>query len=370
MNRRITQQELDDEIRSYLSSAGTAEPRTLGDVLHRLPDRAGASRRFRGFRVSRGLLRFATAVVALILVVSAVGLPLLVSRPGSATPSASEAPAPSASKSVPPQASAPPAQAGIFAPTGSMAVARYGATATLLSDGRVLIAGGSGDSALLASAELYDPGTGTFSPAGSMSVGRSYASATLLANGLVLIAGGETTSPQDVVLEGGATATDNALRNLASAELYDPVTRKFSLTGSMTTERSAQTATLLSDDRVLIVGGMGHTDTPGSAELYDPATGKFSPTGSMTSLRTLPTATLLPDGKVLIAGGAGGWTDGGDFATADLYDPRTGAFSPTGSMSTARSRATATLLRDGRVLIAGGATQVFTAMASAELYRP
>jgi hypothetical protein len=241
-----------------------------------------------------------------------------------------------------------------------MATARYSHTATLLHDGRVLIAGGS-NGISLASAELYDPKTGTFSRTGSMATARESQTATLLSDGRVLIAGG--------VPIGEANGLPSAL---ASAELYDPATGKFSRTGPMTTARGGHTATLLSDGRVLIVGGAarfgpwgGSSSALASAEFYDPATGKFSPTGPMTNARYSHTATLLSDGRVLIAGGAKGNVI---YASAELYDPASGTFSPTGSMTASRYVDTATLLSDGSVLIVGGFPSF--PLTSADLYDP
>jgi hypothetical protein len=98
---------------------------------------------------------------------------------------------------------------------------------------------------------------------------------------------------------------------------------------------------LLPNGKVLVAGLSSGSD-PASAELYDPATGLFSPTGSLSTARYIPTATLLLDGKVLVAGGLNFVS--GYLASAELYDPATGLFSSTGSMSTARVSHTATLL--------------------------
>ena len=254
---------------------------------------------------------------------------------------------------------------GTFSPTGSMTVAREDHTATRLADGRVLIVGGNDVGAhAVASAELYDPKAGTFSPTGSMTTARGFPTATLLADGRVLIVGGNS-------------GTWNFIgSSLASAEIYDPKTGTFSATGKMTIGRVWDAATRLSDGRVLITGGC--SDNAGSflflssAEIFDPKTGKFSPTGPMADKRLYHTATRLSDGRVLVAGGGGDYVVGGFLASAELYDPKTGKFTATGSMTDQRTYQQATLLAGGRVLVTAGEgdEQVVAPLASAEIYDP
>jgi hypothetical protein len=316
-----------------------------------------------------------------------------------------------------------------------MTVARTRHTATLLQDGRVLIAGGSGKSwgsPSLASAELFDPSTGKFTSTGSMHVARAGHTATLLKDGRVLITGGHSTALGSPWTNAGSTAPDMGLP-LASAELYDPATGKFTLTGSMTAARDSHSATLLADGRVLIAGGYDCSEINScndlmSAELYDPATGTFTPTGSIEACGG--PATILNDGRVLVVDGCEGsaqlydpakgtfgrwpidWSYDMPGATSDavgslsllkdgrvlltggykqvpesaprllnaayVYDPSTGRFSPTGSMAKARARHSTTLLPDGRVLVAGGGDFLWcrahschsTDSSSAELYNP
>jgi hypothetical protein len=268
---------------------------------------------------------------------------------------------------------------GSFSPTGSLSVVRAGKTTTLLRDGRVLFAGGyncapAGADGTWASAELYDPATGTFVPTGSMAAPRQQHTATLLADGRVLIVGGLSgpapATAGGVILASYRTAETDAF--LATAEIYDPTAGTFSKTGSMSTPHRGHTATLLQDGRVLVVGNGGET-SPSSkaADVYDPATGRFTKTGSMKIGRWLQTATLLQDGRVLILGGRS--PKDSVYSNAEMYDPRSGTFSSAGSMGEGRQQQTATLLADGRVLIAGGYWsdgQKWRVLSSTEMYDP
>jgi N-acetylneuraminic acid mutarotase len=243
---------------------------------------------------------------------------------------------------------------GTWSTTASMSTSRVIHTATLLPAGTVLVAGGRDSLAPLSSVELYDPATGTWSTTGSMNTARFSHTATLLPNSKVLAIGGNS--------ESGA---------LSSAELYDPATGTWSTTGSVSAARYSHTATLLPNVGVLVVGGRNSTTRLGSAEIYDSATGTWSATSSLLAVRTLHTATLLNNGKVLVAGGLG---DIGDLSisSAELYDPpTTGTWTLTGSMSTARTAQTETLLPNGKVLVAGGSDGNFGVfLGSAELYDP
>lgn len=269
---------------------------------------------------------------------------------------------------------------GTFSPTGSLRATRSGKTATLLQDGRVLFTGGyncakAGEDGVWASAEVYDPLTGMFSPTGSMKTSREFHTATLLTDGRVLIAGGYSAPPP--IATGGVTlasirTAESSASILPTAEIYDPVTGTFSKTGSMSTFRDHHTATLLIDGRVLVIGGGGEGYASStSADVYDPATGRFSKTGSMKTGRWLHTATLLQEGRVLVLGGRS--PKDSVYRSAEIYDPRSGRFSSAGSMGEGRQQHTATLLPDGRVLIAGGYWsdgQKWRVLSSTEMYDP
>ncbi|MFC1679466.1 kelch repeat-containing protein, partial [Elusimicrobiota bacterium] len=237
--------------------------------------------------------------------------------------------------------------AGTWTGTGSMSESRGYHTATLLPNGKVLVAGGS-DSGTLSTAELYDPSAGTWTGTDSMSAVRRWHTATLLQSGKVLVAGGQST--------GGIW--------LSTAELYDPSAGTWTGTGAMSDSRYDHTAMLLPSGKVLVAGGYDGSELS-TAELYDPSAGTWTGTGAMSVPRRLHTATLLPNGKVLVAGGR---TVGSYLSTAELYDPSAGTWTGTGALSVSRGRHTAILLPNGKVLVAGGYGS--SALSTAELYDP
>jgi hypothetical protein len=227
--------------------------------------------------------------------------------------------------------------------TGSMSSARELHTATLLADGKVLVAGGRDAHFMpLDSAELYDPALGIWMPTGSMATPRVFHTATLLSDGRVLVAGGYTGSADS---------------STATSEIYDPVSGTWTATGSMGTSRTWFSAIRLQDGRVLVAGGWGGGSsgaTLRSAELFDPATGRWTPTANLGVRRYGHTLTLLDDGNVLAVRGS----SDGDFmdtlSDAELYDPHSGTWTYLGETGADSVGHTATLLHDGRVLVAGG----------------
>lgn len=254
-------------------------------------------------------------------------------------------------------------QNGTFTQTGDMPAVVSACTGTLLVGGKVLIAGGvDASGAPSSAAEIYDPSSGAFSATGSLVEGRYGHTATLLNGGAVLIAGGTRYN------SGFGPA-------LSSAELYDPSSGQFSLTGRMGNSRAYAAATLLQDGRVLITGGEAtFNDNPthpvefwNTAEIYDPESGTFSSASTMTSTRTRHSATLLSNGQVLIAGGLNSIISANATASAEIYDPASNSFTATGNMGTGRSFQAAVALGNGQVLVAGGLNGS-SVLSSAELY--
>jgi serpin B len=262
--------------------------------------------------------------------------------------------------------------AGAWSATGSLNAPRDGFVAVTLEDGRVLVTGGmtSGDPAegafgAYSSAKLYDPGTGAWSATGLMEVARYAPAAAPLPDGTVLVAGGTYLD----------SVTD---RTLVSAEIYDPETAAWSRTGDLGAARSGAGAVALADGRVLVVGGRGpgSGDQPtASAEIYDPAAGTWSPAGTLALARQGFSLVALRDGGALVVGGIVGGETPTATASAERFDPKSLGWSSTGSTQSAATNRTAVLLGDGRVLVAGGMTGPdfgpgSVAIADAELYDP
>jgi len=235
----------------------------------------------------------------------------------------------------------------------SVNTSRYQHSATVLSNGQILVAGGvncptPGSCTYLSSAELYNPATSAFTyTGGSMATARS-APALQLNSGKVLVAGGYT-------CDGSGNCS-----SLISAEIYDPVAGTFSSAGTMTIARSGHTLTVLSNGTVLIAGGNNCSSATScsalsSAEIYDPNAGTYTSTmNSMSAPRYGASAVLLNSGLVMIAGGF----DGANLpAATEMFDPSYGTFtSPGPSLNVPRYDASATVLNNGQVLVAGGST--------------
>jgi len=236
----------------------------------------------------------------------------------------------------------PALASGTFQKTGSTNVARITHTATLLSNGEVLVAGGDNSSLggnCPSSAELFNPSTGAWTLTGCMTTARGNHQAVLLPSGEVLVAG-------------GGSASDP----LASAELYNPSTGTWTPTGSMNTARSGFSLTLLANGEVLAVQGT-------SAELYNPATGTWTVTGSPTSPVGGKNAALLLNGQVLAIGES--------FNTlSQLYDPSTGTWSATGSAGITTLNVITPRLSSGEVLVTSGFISGNRAESAAALYDP
>ncbi len=250
---------------------------------------------------------------------------------------------------------------GVWTITASLATARYGHSATLMPNGNLLVAGGqTTGGGFLASAQLYDRGSGFWVVLPiNLSSARAFHTATMLASGAVLVSGG---------VDGNGALTN--------AELFNSGDDAWRAAGYLATPRLDHSATLLPNGKVLVAGGY-YTDLSflshplASAEIYDPATGAWTAAGALSGGRYRHTATLLPNGKVLVAAGTffGPNNIPQTLASTELYDPVSGSWSATGSLATERFDHTATLLPDGKVLVVGG-TNTNGTVATAELYDP
>ena len=254
---------------------------------------------------------------------------------------------------------------GSWSQAATLITGREEHTATLLRNGNVLIAGGADrHGTALASAEVYNPKTNTWASAGSMGAARLDHTATLLPSGKVLVVGGQV----------GPVP----FSSLASAELYDPTTNSWSAATPLIVSRASQSAILLRDGRVLVVGGITLAVREGGlfpslatdAEIYDATANSWSTTAPMGFDRLGQSATLLADGRVLVAGGQDGATT---FRSTEIYNPTEDRWISAAPMGSGRWGHAAALLPDGDVFVVGGTGEEPNAQSialSAEIYDP
>lgn len=229
--------------------------------------------------------------------------------------------------------------------TQPMRIPRVSHVAAPLKGGKVLVAGGWTGDSTTASAEIFDPRTRSFLPTKPMATPRMDATATSLLDRSVLIAG-------------GATSTNHAVRQ---AEVFDPEKGRFVPVGLMHEARAHHAAVRLNDGRVLIIGGQrGRNQATASVEIFDPATRTFNLTGSMRQARCKHGAVLLTDGRVMVIGGSSDCDERRRIAETEIFDSRTGRFSPGPALLTARYKIVdaVTVLPSGEVVVAGDASDV------------
>lgn len=245
---------------------------------------------------------------------------------------------------------------GVWESTAYLADKRSWHTSTMLEDGTVLVTGGRGVSGkVLHTVELFDPIDDSWTSTGVMKRGRASHASVLLKDGRVLVLGG----------------FDNDLRTLASGEIYDPESQKWSFIADMSEARSFPTASVLRDGRVLVTGGSHTGAGPAAmrrtAEIYNPVTNSWSSAGRFEVHRAGHSATVLRDGRVLVVGGAG---PASTIAKAEIYDPDKNAWLPAGSLAMARTGHSADTMSDGRIIVAGGWTNGGSAGHLVELFDP
>ncbi len=251
------------------------------------------------------------------------------------------------------KATLPQTMIGTWTSAASLSQPRSNASAVMLSDGRILIAGGDGGNGAIQSAELFDI-NGSVSSAAAMNVARSGHFAVVLNDGRVLVGGGNSS--------GGGTTN--------SAEIYDPSNDSWTQIHPLTSARAHATAALLQDGTVLIAGGDNSGAPSNTIEIFDPSNGNFNFAGTLSSPRTKHAMAVLQDGRVLIVGGSDGTNA---LASSEVFDPSTGNISAGPSLATPRYGHSATTLLDGRVAVIGGITigqNGAVELASAEIYDP
>jgi PKD repeat protein len=243
-------------------------------------------------------------------------------------------------------------EAGTWTMTGFMNTARYGHTATLLQNGKVLIVGGYDSSGnALSSAELYDPNTGQFQMAGNLNYPRVMHTATLLPTGKVLIAGGDYPSGN-------------------TAEIYNPTTGSFSVSSLMQIHRQKHTATLLPNGKVVIIGGYNYEMSCSifDSEIYDPSADSFTLAGSLNNARDGHISALLNNGKVLVYGGWCFCMGTCSLSKIELYDPITNLYTISDNSSGTPLDRSGVKLDNGDMLFTGGSYFDLPGVSFAEIY--